>query len=206
VQDAKIKHPEKNLVIAESSSLPTTQGTVPTHGSICKEHKVPHYVEVSNNLLHCKRKNAVSSEHFVSVNLHDTQSTTIEHHKEMAIAKSTDIAPTPVLSVLEPFCDDHVKQFNELVDDFVGLSLMSQEVHRDSTTASVKGQRSDIFQSECKIKDEVCKLIIDGGSFTNVNSSDLVSALSLSMRRLPMSHYVQWMNQSGTLKLLIRQE
>jgi hypothetical protein len=28
-----------------------------------------------------------------------------------------------------------------------------------------------------------------------------VSALSLSMRRLPIPHYVQWMNQSGTLKI-----
>jgi hypothetical protein len=90
VQDAKIKHPKKNLVLVESSSLLTTQGTVPTHGSICKEHKVPHSVEMPNNLLHCKRKNVVSSEHFASVNLHDTQST-------------TDIAPTPVLSDLEPF-------------------------------------------------------------------------------------------------------
>jgi hypothetical protein len=31
------------------------------------------------------------------------QSTIIEHHEEMAIAKSTDIAPTPVQPVLEPF-------------------------------------------------------------------------------------------------------
>jgi hypothetical protein len=78
---------------------------------------------------------------------------------------------------------------------------MSQEVQHDATTATVKRQRSSIFQSECKIKDKVCKLIIDGCSFTNAISSDLVSVLSLSMRRLPMLHYVQWMNQSGTLKI-----
>jgi hypothetical protein len=101
VHDAKIKHPKKKIVFVESSSLPTTKGTIPTHGSTCREHKVPHYVETPNRLLHCKRKNAVSSEHFASVNLHDTQSTTIEHHEEMAIAKSTDIAPTPVQSVLD---------------------------------------------------------------------------------------------------------
>jgi hypothetical protein len=63
------------------------------------------------------------------------------------------------------------------------------------------GQCSGIFQSECKIKDKVCNLIIDGGSFTNVISSDLVSALSLSKWRLPTLHYMQWMNQSGTLKI-----
>jgi hypothetical protein len=87
------------------------------------------------------------------------------------------------------------------IDSLNGISLMSQEVQHDGTTAAVKGQHSGIFQSECKIKDKVCKLIIDVGSFTDVTSSDLVSALSLSMRRLPMPRYVQWMNQSGTLKI-----
>jgi hypothetical protein len=81
----------------------------------------------------------------------------------------------------EPRIDDNIS---------TGLSLMSQEVHRDDNIAIVKGQRSNIFQSECKIKDKVCKLIIDGGSFTNAISSDLVAALSLSTRRLPTPHYV----------------
>jgi hypothetical protein len=106
-----------------------------------------------------------------------------------------------VQPVLKPICDDHAKPFIEVVDDLVDLSLMSHEVHRDGTTASIKGQRSGIFQSECKIKDKVCKLIIDGGSFTNVISSDLVSALSLSMWWVPMPHHVQWMSQSSTLKI-----
>src|SRR6266498_1840352 len=82
-----------------------------------------------------------------------------------------------------------------------GLSLMSQEVQRDGTIANVKGQRCNIFQSEYKIQQKVCNLIIDGGSFTNAISSDLVHALSLSTRRLPMPRYMQWMNQSGTLKI-----
>jgi hypothetical protein len=37
-----------------------------------------------------------------------------------------------------------------------------------------------------------------------LNYMDLVSALSLSMWRLPMPHYVQWMNQSGTLKIILK--
>jgi hypothetical protein len=44
-------------------------------------------------------------------------------------------------------------------------------------------------------------LIIDGGSCANVIGSDLVNALSLSTRRLPTPRYIQWMNQSGTLKI-----
>ena len=68
----------------------------------------------------------------------------------------------------------------------------------------VKRQRSNIFQSECQIHDKVCKMIIDGGSFTNAISSDLVHALSLSAWRLPAPRYMQWMNQSGTLKITHR--
>lgn len=67
-----------------------------------------------------------------------------------------------------------------------------------------KGHRFNIFQSECKIKEKVCRLIIDGGSFTYIISSDLVHALSLSTWRLPTPRYVQWMNQSGTLKITHR--
>jgi hypothetical protein len=52
-------------------------------------------------------------------------------------------------------------------DDVVGLSLTSCEVRRDGTIAISTGQRCSIFQLECKIKEKVCKLVIDGGSFTN---------------------------------------
>jgi hypothetical protein len=90
----------------------------------------------------------------------------------------------------------------DIVDDASdGLSMMAKEIHSDGTVASVKGQRSNIFQSECKIHDKVCKMIIDGGSFANVISSDLVNTLSLSTRRLPTPRYMQWMNHSGTLKI-----
>jgi hypothetical protein len=58
-----------------------------------------------------------------------------------------------------------------------------------------------MFQLECKIQDKVCELIIDSGSFTNVISSDVLHSLSLSIWRLPTPRYMQWMNQSGTLKI-----
>jgi hypothetical protein len=75
----------------------------------------------------------------------------------------------------------------KVVDDVMkGLSLMSHEVQCDGTITNVKGQRCSIFQSECKIKEKTCKLIIDGGSFTNAIISYVVHALSLSTWRLPM--------------------
>jgi hypothetical protein len=47
----------------------------------------------------------------------------------------------------------------------------------------------------------VCKIIIDGSSFTNAISSNLVPALSLSTWRLSTLRYMQWMNQNGILKI-----
>jgi hypothetical protein len=83
----------------------------------------------------------------------------------------------------------------------VGLSLMSHEVTRNGTISISIGQQCNIFQSECKIKEKVCKLIIDGASFTNAISSDVVRALSFSTWRLPTPLYMQWMNTSATLKI-----
>ena len=107
-------------------------------------------------------------------------------------------------------CEDscygaHKEPLSESNDDAMdGLSLMSHEVRGDGTIVAMKGQHSNIFQAECKIQDKVCKLIIDGGSFTNTISSYLVYALSLSTWRLPKPRYMQWMNQGGTLKIMHR--
>jgi hypothetical protein len=77
-------------------------------------------------------------------------------------------------------CDTRFElELDDTDDASDGLSMMAKEIHSDGSVSSVKGQRSNIFQSKCKIQDKVCKYIIDGGSFANVISSDLVNALSL---------------------------
>src|SRR6266508_5663848 len=73
--------------------------------------------------------------------------------------------------------------------------------HAAGQIIETKGQQRNVFQSECKIKDKVCKLVIDGGSFTNIISKDLVQALSLSTWRHPTPHHVQWINPAGKLKI-----
>ena len=81
-------------------------------------------------------------------------------------------------SPIEPFYS--IEPSIDIVDDAAsGLSMLAQEVKQDGTASNVKGQRSNIFQSKCTIHDKVCQLIIDGGSFTNAISSDLVHSLSL---------------------------
>jgi hypothetical protein len=100
-----------------------------------------------------------------------------------------------VEQAVQSSCDASTKHHVDPIDDASnGLSMLAQGVQSDGTAVQVKGQHSNIYQSQCKIQDKVCKLIIDGGSFTNAISSDLVVALSLSTQRLSMPHYMQWMN------------
>jgi hypothetical protein len=112
------------------------------------------------------------------------------------------ISSSPEKQVRHPSCDIVSQlQIDDSNDASDGLSMMAREVHSDGAIVDVKGQRSSIFQTACKIQDKVCKVIIDGGSFTNAISSDVVHALSLSTRRFPTPRYMQWINQSGMLKI-----
>ena len=57
------------------------------------------------------------------------------------------------------------------------------------------------FQSQCKIKNKCCKLIIDGGSYTNIISKCVVDALGLKAWPHPQPHCIEWLYNSGRLKV-----
>jgi hypothetical protein len=82
-----------------------------------------------------------------------------------------------------------------------GLNLLVKKAENTNNVAAQKGQRWSVFQSECKIKDKVYKLVIDGESFTNMIGKDLVQRLSLSAWRHPTPHHIKWMNPTGKLKI-----
>jgi hypothetical protein len=118
------------------------------------------------------------------------------------VSKHAENSCTHVEQVVQSSCDALIEHHVDIINDASnGISMLAQVEQSDGTVVQVKGQRSSIFQSQCNIQDKVCNLIIDGGSFTNAISSDLVAALSLSTRRLPTTCYMQWMNQSGMLKI-----
>jgi hypothetical protein len=108
------------------------------------------------------------------------------------VSQHAENSCTHLEQVVQLSCDASTEHHFDTIDDASnGLSLLAQGVQYDGTAVPVKGQ----------CHDKVCKFIIDGGSFTDTISSDLVAALSLSTRRLPMPRYMQWMNQSGMLKI-----
>ncbi|XP_042446414.1 uncharacterized protein LOC122031361 [Zingiber officinale] len=62
-------------------------------------------------------------------------------------------------------------------------------------------QRENIFYTHCHVKDQVCGLIIDGGSCVNVASKLMVDKLGLPTLKHPKSYKLQWLNDSGEMKV-----
>ncbi|XP_042404734.1 uncharacterized protein LOC121994921 [Zingiber officinale] len=62
-------------------------------------------------------------------------------------------------------------------------------------------QRENIFYTRCHVKDRVCGLIIDGGSCVNVASKLMVDKLGLPTLKHPNPYKLQWLNDSGEMKV-----
>lgn len=64
-----------------------------------------------------------------------------------------------------------------------------------------QNQRHMLFQTKCVIKERSCRLIIDGGSCNNLASSDMVEKLALTTKPHPHPYHIQWLNNSGKVKV-----
>ena len=62
-------------------------------------------------------------------------------------------------------------------------------------------QRENIFNTRCYIQRKVCGLIIDNGSCVNVCSTTLVNKLNLSIVKHAKPYRLQWLNDSGEVKV-----
>ncbi|XP_062083589.1 uncharacterized protein LOC133789956, partial [Humulus lupulus] len=62
-------------------------------------------------------------------------------------------------------------------------------------------QRENIFHTRCHVRDKVCSVIIDGGSCTNVASASMVAKLGLTTLRHPCPYKLQWLNDSGEVRV-----
>jgi hypothetical protein len=52
------------------------------------------------------------------------------------------------------------------------------------------------------VKQRVVHVIIDGGSCNNLVSTDMVDKLALATRPHPHPYHIQWLNQSGKIKVI----
>jgi hypothetical protein len=61
-----------------------------------------------------------------------------------------------------------------------------------------------LFQTRAKVEGKVVKVIIDGGSYQNLASKEMVKKLDLKLLRHPHPYHVQWLNDSGDIKIAYR--
>jgi hypothetical protein len=56
-------------------------------------------------------------------------------------------------------------------------------------------QRNKLFQTACKTKDRVCKVIVDSGSTKNIVSIEMVENLELEINEHPSPYRVSWLQK-----------
>ncbi|XP_031377624.1 uncharacterized protein LOC116193034, partial [Punica granatum] len=81
------------------------------------------------------------------------------------------------------------------------LTLVARRALSLQTKGVKEVQRENIFHTRCYIKDKVCSVIIDGGSCTNVASTTMVEKLRLPMVKHPRPYKLQWLNDSGEIRV-----
>jgi hypothetical protein len=80
-------------------------------------------------------------------------------------------------------------------------SLIVQRVLSTQMERVEKNQRHTLFQTKCVIKEQSCRMIVDGGSCNNLTSSDMVDKLALTTKPHPRLCHIQWLNNSGKAKV-----
>ena len=100
------------------------------------------------------------------------------------------------MPILEDVCDDDVEYPVE-GESLVARCALSAQVKEDD----MEQQRENIFYTRFHINNKVCSMIIDGGSCTNVASTILVEKLSLPTLKHPKPYKLQWLNDSGEVKV-----
>ncbi|KAF8048350.1 hypothetical protein N665_2555s0001 [Sinapis alba] len=78
------------------------------------------------------------------------------------------------------------------------VARRSLSVH---SRADEEEQRENMFHTRCLVKDRLCSLIIDGGSFTNVASVSIVNKLGLETMKPPTPYNLQWLSDQGDMRV-----
>ncbi|PKI67563.1 hypothetical protein CRG98_012147 [Punica granatum] len=89
-------------------------------------------------------------------------------------------------------------------EEYLALDALTLVARRElslQTKGVEKVQQENIFHTRCYVKDKVCSVIIDGGNCTNVASTTMVEKLGLSMLKHPRPYKLQWLNDSGEIRV-----
>ena len=107
--------------------------------------------------------------------------------------ETEDILQMESMPPLEDANDEEYPVEGELLVARRALSVQAKE--EDEV------QRENLFHTRCHVQNKVCSVIIDGGSCTNVASAIMVEKLGLSNIKHFKSYKLQWLNDSGEVRV-----
>ena len=81
------------------------------------------------------------------------------------------------------------------------FTLVARRALSVQVKENVAMQWENIFHTRCYVQDKVCSMIIDGGCCTNVASTIMVEKLGLPTLKHPWPYKLQWLNDSGEVKV-----
>ncbi|XP_074278064.1 uncharacterized protein LOC141601669 [Silene latifolia] len=93
--------------------------------------------------------------------------------------------------IIDPYSDEEKKVL-------VIRSLHTEAAHVEEE------QRERLFHSRCKVNNQLCNLIVDSGSYTNVVSRELVDNLNLPTKNHPKPYKLHWLN--GNNGILVKKQ
>ena len=93
-------------------------------------------------------------------------------------------------------CEEYVEEYEPpTYDTLVIRTLQTQTKPID------RDQRDQIFHTKCQVKDKWCSVIVDGGSCTNVASTEMVSKLGLLTTKHPKPYALHWLDNGNSIKV-----
>ncbi|XP_010551211.1 PREDICTED: uncharacterized protein LOC104821896 [Tarenaya hassleriana] len=108
---------------------------------------------------------------------------------------------------IETEAESDTESMPSLKDDFEeqlpakGEALVIRRILNLKAKEEEVVQRENIFYTRCLIQNKVCSVIVDGGSCTNVASATMVEKLNLQPTKHPKPYRLQWLNDSGEVKV-----
>ena len=96
---------------------------------------------------------------------------------------------------------DHETQYMAPEDADRYECLVAQHVLSVKVTQAEQNLRHNLFRTKGVVKERSVCVIIDGGSYNNLASMEMVEKLSLTTRPHPHPYYIQWFNNSGKVKV-----
>ena len=106
--------------------------------------------------------------------------------------ESDDEDDTESMPPLEYVDDEEYTIQGEL---FVARRALSMQDKKDDNTMK------NILYTKCHVQNKVCSVIIDGGSCTSIASTTMVEKLELSTIKHPQPYKLQWLNNSGEVRV-----